>query len=500
MSLLMVFNPDELKMFADFLSSKCHITNKKLYPLLTLLTDFFPTFKNECLTKQYLFENLYPGKEYHDSTIRNLLSELLEKCEEFLTFEALVKNDFKAGLDLLHVLSIKKQNKLFLRKKDLLQNIFEKMKLDNELISDKIRYDFEVLNFNISNQSIKNKEVILDRVSRINISIIEIIIHSVIEIIERELKIFVYNKKFNLGYNGYLNETFICSAEAFISSQCIDKTSKSYILYKLYILLFKTFKHFGKKTHFKEYKKLIERNIDVLSNNEIFSHFSHMITYCMVMLETKNPEAEYKALLYNIYEDFLQHKYYKNSYSDYIDTNLFRAIVVFGIKNKDYTWLRELIKNNIKCIKLSDRDKMYNYSMAQLECAFGNSIKALDHINKINLDYFIYKYDTYNLKLKIYYLNGYYEEALCLIHTYKAFLRNNEIKSKTEKHKYKRYIEIMELLIQYRCGIERIKLEDIAFEMKKDDRIVFKEWLIEEVQNIETLTTKSNYRARISLK
>ena len=71
----------------SFLDSPYFNTNPTLLALFEILERHHPTFKTDGLTKEQVFSSLFPGKAYHDGTMRNLMAKLAELIRQFLAQE-----------------------------------------------------------------------------------------------------------------------------------------------------------------------------------------------------------------------------------------------------------------------------------------------------------------------------------------------------------------------------------------------------------------------------
>ena len=84
LEILNTFSNEEFRRFADFVSSPYHNTNKKLVALTKALEKFYPQFELPALTKEYLFTKIFGQKKYNDQMMRNLFSEYLKICENYI--------------------------------------------------------------------------------------------------------------------------------------------------------------------------------------------------------------------------------------------------------------------------------------------------------------------------------------------------------------------------------------------------------------------------------
>ena len=128
---------------------------------------------------------------------------------------------------------------------------------------------------------------------------------------------------------------------------------------------------------------------------------------------------------------------------------------------------------------------MINYSYVYLYNDLNEFEKSLVHLNKIELDYFTYKYDVYNLKVKIYYELEYFESALELIHTYTQYIRNDKLLERSLKIGHNNFLKYTEQLILYRLAKESIQLGFLKKKIQKSDNLFHKKWLIEKIESLK---------------
>jgi hypothetical protein len=131
--ILNTFTEAEFKDFIKFTCSVYFNRGRNYIPLLKTLKIFYPNFSNPKLTKAYLYKILYPGKEYNDQVMRNMLSGLLKICEQFI-----VTNKIKSDrTDYITILADELKNRMLFK---LSENYINKSK--NELSKPVIDKDF----------------------------------------------------------------------------------------------------------------------------------------------------------------------------------------------------------------------------------------------------------------------------------------------------------------------------------------------------------------------
>jgi hypothetical protein len=103
--ILKTFSDEEIKLFEDFLNSPFHNKNTKVIKFFNLLIRYHPDYKDEEISKENLFKELFGKSKFKESYIRNLFSDLNILAERFLqcihvtnnlTFDKLLLEEMKS--------------------------------------------------------------------------------------------------------------------------------------------------------------------------------------------------------------------------------------------------------------------------------------------------------------------------------------------------------------------------------------------------------------------
>ncbi|MCI0715552.1 MAG: hypothetical protein L0Y77_04425, partial [Chlorobi bacterium] len=130
------------------------------------------------------------------------------------------------------------------------------------------------------------------------------------------------------------------------------------------------------------------------------------------------------------------------------------------------------------------RINMYSFSNAFYYFELKDYSKSLNFINKIKMDYFIYKFDVKNLTLKIYYELGFYEEALSVIHSYRELLRKDEFLSEDRKLRHRNFIKYLRKLIIIKTS-ERLKeIEFFRQKLESVENLPYRRWIMDKVEEL----------------
>ncbi|MBK8551550.1 MAG: hypothetical protein IPL53_11015 [Ignavibacteria bacterium] len=84
---LRLIGKSEWKDFEKFVSSPYFNKGRNYLPLLNILKEFYPDFESKKLTREYLYNQFYKGKEFNENVINTILSGLSNICDEFFVYQ-----------------------------------------------------------------------------------------------------------------------------------------------------------------------------------------------------------------------------------------------------------------------------------------------------------------------------------------------------------------------------------------------------------------------------
>lgn len=90
--LVSTLTKSEIQELGDFLASPFFNTNPSVLKLYEAISVSYPDFKEEQISKQYLYTLVYPNKNYRDNSFRNLILDLTNLIQEYIKQVELKKN------------------------------------------------------------------------------------------------------------------------------------------------------------------------------------------------------------------------------------------------------------------------------------------------------------------------------------------------------------------------------------------------------------------------
>ena len=120
-----------------------------------------------------------------------------------------------------------------------------------------------------------------------------------------------------------------------------------------------------------------------------------------------------------------------------------------------------------------------------MEYEKGNYEKALENINKVKYDVFLYKIDVKNLLLKIFFELKQYDQAFSLVDAYKHFLKSNKELSHEYKEQFLNFIIMYNKILRTTSQNKPENQDFLLSELKSIKTISNRDWLTEKINNLK---------------
>jgi hypothetical protein len=480
--ILMSFTKTDTVKFRKFLKSPYFSLRSKQVQLYDEIIKYYPLFTHVNLNKRTLSSKIYPRKRYNDATIRNLFSDLHDSALKFLRIENFEKSGIEKDDFLFRELKMRNLN-------DEFSKIVIKLEASSNEPVDMIFFlnnhflEANKFNFSHHNKKLKKEKNVQVETSYLNNSINHLIYFFVTTFITVYLNLLSYKMSFKTSLPEQSERKFL-ELINFATLNKLLKDNKHYFIIELYHLLIKTYLEFDNEEYYWNYKNDLIRKMHLLSPNEKNFHFYRLISYLSFKKFLNPTELSYRRELFVIYKQFLENEYYLDRNTNHLPHDLYRNILTDALDLKEFSWTEEFIKTYSNKVHPKDITNMYNYGYANWHYSLGNYETAIDYINKIEQDYFLYKIDIKNLSLKIYYELNYTEAALSLVKTYKETIRKNTLLNPERKKRYVNFSKYMELLILFKADACRHDIGYIRHKIIKNDSVAFKPWLLEKTESL----------------
>lgn len=487
--LLRVFEAKELKKFSEFLNSPYFNKSRKLIEVFEYVRKFHPLYSDIRLDREAISGSLYPGAEYNDSTIRNLLSDLHKTALEFLAYENFSSTKTDKHRYLLKEISRRNLEDEFEKAIENFEKAAEEG-LDYRYFLAKQEIESGKFNFSYINEKVSKTEMVSANLGYLENSGRNLFFYFLTELASHQVSLIIYNRRYQTDDNDMILKKLAAEFAPDRLMKLIPTGDKYYPVLEIYAALVKMYSDTEKEENYFNYKNLLFSNIDILSAGEKAMHIHYLTSYCIGRVR-KKAGSVFNNELFELYEVNLENEYYKDNKSAYLPHELYRSILMHGLSLKKFDWTAAFIHKYSNEVHPHSRHNMLRFGNAYLCYNTGDYTGALKNLVQIEQDFFIYKFDVKNLTLMVYYELGYLEEALSLIKTYHELLRKNRIINPAMKKRYFSFIKFTEKLINCSGGNAGIDMGYINYRLINHQSTAFKPWLIEKFTMLVSNTKKA---------
>jgi hypothetical protein len=300
----------------------------------------------------------------------------------------------------------------------------------------------------------------------------------------REMLGFYMNQSMVLSkYNLKRNKTVVSELIKYLDIKAINKLFRNknehYFILELYYGLWSCYYNFNDEKCYFAYKALILKFKRMLGRDEISFHFSKLLSYCIIKMRLHQYSARFGNEFLDVAEEFLIYGYYKNKKVDYIPHDLYRMILRQAIDSGRMKYAKNFIEKYTGKVEPQLRDRMYNFGNAYYFYYSGQYNKSLECLQDTILENFYFRYDARHLQIANNIELGNYDVAEVLIHEYMVSVDNNDMMTEELKKKHYNYLNLIGKLIKYLFGNDRIDPGFLRSKIKRNDKIVQNQWLIE---------------------
>lgn len=471
----------EMKNLGGYLKAQLFPTGRNLEPIYTYLKTQHPDFKEDVLTKENIFNKLYPGQSFtsgkSDEILRKLFSELLQQTEDFLMVESLKNNRYEQHILKLEAFAKKDLQTLFDKEfKEAFEyasknsssaaELFGRLRKLNSL---KVNYYYD------RGDQIKTTEMLN---AGIEYLLGEFYFASLtnLQFVKANSKSFENPK----GLSG--KNTSIESVRELLSVFNFDEFAKRSedVRIKIYYLLYLEVKNEFDKNTVIELRKLLKENHKIFGTHELYDLHVSLAAMCTALLVNSGNDIEYNKLLFEIYKDAFEFGVVANHLTGSLDVIRFRNILNTSLNVGESDWAESFVNEYSDKLPLSYRSNLSNLAKANIEYIRKNTQEALDYTNLIKSSGFIFINDLKFLQMKCYYELDYFDNAEALVNSYRHFVEYSKTLPPGHKSYILAFIRQYHTLMSLKQNYDREKYDSLMMELESNKS----SWIFKKLQEI----------------
>ncbi len=473
--LLKSLSSSELNRFEEFIFSPFFNKNKIVKSLFDCLKKHSPDYLSGC-SKHEIFSKLFPGEQYNDEKIRNVMSDLFNLSKKFIIYINFEKDPFNSKKHLLKELHIRGLDRIFKGELEKSSVLLDSSHVKNE------KYYFKQFVFNSINRiNIEykiSKGEIATYFNELNSEMELFINYVLIKMLEYYSLIAAEERRMNVKLEKHLYNEIM----EYLNIN-IDKYKNVPAIPIFYNLLLLN-ENLDEEKHFARLQLILEKNpgFEYKNDFKIAHHYLH--NYCN--LKCSGMESEFSPTCFKMMQNLIT----KNKFpidNQYISDNTYICLISAGLEANELSWVENFADNFKDKLPPSGKENAYLYSKAQIDFYNHNYKSSLGILSKIKCSNFYYYIRTYNLMLKCYFELGDSDVVLSLISSFKKYLDRNKNIPEYIKEKYYNFIKYVNNL----CTVSETgnDLLDNGFSLKQlqSNNVENKNWLLEKIAELNCL-------------
>ncbi len=477
-NILSTLSKEEMKSFEKFIFSPFFSTGRNVSELFIVLKKYYPSFPSKKISKESIYEELYPGEVFNEKKLKNLAVGLTQTADEFLINKRLSKNYDKKEQMLAYEYKDRKLDKYYLSSIRIIEN-----KINNLLFNS---YDcftneeeFEMLKQEYYVENNDWDKAVESKLKYSEYFIVTFIVRYLRILREKVISERSYNIKYENEVLDVLGKSI--DVEKFIKILLESNYKYSHLLAISYHSL-KCAEDTSNEKSFRTLKELTLANLSKFSKTEKYILFSDMTAFCAE--KEKFGSSDFLNEEFSLYKEMLNSDAYTWSEDDYMQVVTFRNIMIVGLTLKEYRWLEWFAGKYIDEIKPEYRENMKNLLLANISYAERKFDEALVYITKVKYDLFLYKLDVKILMLKIYFELNLYEQAYYLIDSFRHYLSNSDDLTESNKIQHTNFLNIYSKLLRAKSNEDTGEYKNILSELKNTELVSARNWLKEKINEL----------------
>ncbi len=472
--LLKTFSKEETKLFRKFAGSPYFNEGRNVLPLIDELLKYYPAFEEKKFSKKKVFEVIYSGEKYDESAADKQLSRAAKLAEKFLMQRAFEKQTFIKNI--LHTGEYKERKlhgfyreKLAITEIELSRDsVFELDHFSNHMLLETVRFDY----------LLKNKDVKIHNDNLLRRSDF-VILDFINKYIYSKLDIHLLSYELNLDIKNSLTESTGGMIDLGGIVRLVKESGNKYS----YVLEFKYYELKAmlepKPENFQIYKKTVLEHLRKLTWQEKYNTLGALLSICLLGIRAGYGVLEEESVW--VCEKMIDENSYAYAESDFTSITRYYNILITCIKYNRSDITDKLVSKFGSRLGDEHRESMINFSFMNKYFSEKNYLKALSYHAKIDYNHSLLKFSLRVLLLKIYYELGYTEEAESLIDASLKYFQGSPGISQRTMEQVIVLLKYVRRLIKMKEDGSIDKVEMLYEEIKNNDNINSKPWLVEKV-------------------
>ena len=470
----------ELKEFGRFVSSPYFNRLNDVTKMFNIIKKHHPSYPHEAMDKSKIFRKLFPGKQYSDTRMRNLISDLGQLAEKFLFQKSCSDgNYFK---DIIYHSYLLNRGMFSLFEKSYKKVSIEQT--DEEIDTHYKEYAMELLlhsYFLYTNRQHKAAENLYKTYDSLTGFYLDTIVRGLYNFKVRK-SMYDYEKSDSLfrefaahfDFNGFRMQTGFA-----------DK--KEFIFINIQYHFFEMLNGVNFEENFNNLMKLLSDNETELTRQIKYDSYNNLNNILAIMINEEGKDyTGYRLRI--IKETISKNLYYPYKQHPVMPILIFLNGVNLSIQQGETNYALYLYENYLSITLPESRESLGNYTKAYIEFSNGNYELSLELLNMVDYDVVPLRRHVKNLALLLYYELEHYDSAEALVNSYGQYIKRTDgfkgMYGPWYENFLKFYTELLNLKLNAVHDHVHNNAKELLTRVNSMVKVSFKNWLLDKTAGL----------------
>jgi hypothetical protein len=473
------FSKEEMKKFSDFANSPYHNSSKSVAKLVVQVKKYYPDYENRNFTKEKIFAKVFSSGAYNDQVMRNLMSEALQLCYDFLAAEFLKKDRFAEMKSILIELRTRNLDTLYDKNlKAAYKSVEKDHSLDFLYFENLYKLESEVfMNELTHNRQESVYPVVVRQGELLTYDYLSKLINHIIDMKVNET---YYSMK---DSNSFTKKIFASLDIDSILNKLKVSSEKEYsVLLLFYYRALLSLN--AKEEDYNKFKELYLSNTSLFNRSTNYNLITALETFCIDNIKINS--SKYRAELNEVHRKSIELDLLKLYEEGSLNLLKYWNIFINSVEINQINWAEEFAEKHYRDLEPEVKEGAINFARAIILYKRKDYERALEMLNKTKLSQFLFKLSIKTFYLRIYYEKGDYQSAGFALDSYKQFLYKNKTISDAYRNVYLNFAGIYNDLLRTASGEKKSGKKELTAKIESMSPNVYnKHWLLEMISSLK---------------
>ena len=463
-SLLRGLRHEEIHWFQKFLNSPFFNNNDLPIQLFDYLKKYHPELDSTKLTKEKIFQRIFPNEKFNQQKLRKAMHELTTLVEEFFVTIRVRNAEFEKKKLLVEELGERNLYPQFEKRTKALIHELEALPYRDAFFYKSI---FE-LNYGYANHSETNRQKFNSQILKSSTESLDA--YYLLQKQQLEIGIKSQQKLFNQKVK-------------FQSLKSIKAELQESPVFVLYEKVIQSIEQQDNSSTYLQLERLFKEHHDVLSKNDQIIIFRVLLNYSIRQVNKGN--AEYFKKIFLLYKYGLESKLLISN--ERITETIFLNIIVSGGNVGEFDWVENFIEAHQKYLPKTRREHVALYGQGVFLYKKKDYAKAIEIISNHTFSRPLRILNSKTILLRSYfglYRNdsSYYDMLVAQVNAFEKFIRRGSTVADDTKEQYLRFVYFFRKIVN--ADWQNVLDMTLHEKIKNQEAVVLKFWLLETIDNI----------------